>query len=202
MDSVSKKGIIVIGITGGIGSGKSVISRIIRANGFEVYDCDYEARLLMTNEKNVRKRIIDLLGSDSYDSSGNLNRSFIASLIFKNSTLRKDLNIIVHNAVKENLECILNSKRRGKKFFIESAILFSSGLDYLCDEIWIITSPEKLRFERIKSRDNLSDESIRDRIASQMKEFEKLPEKDIVYIENDGREEILPGILQRLSSTT
>ena len=186
--------ISVIGLTGGIGSGKSVISRILRCNGKFVYDCDYEANWLMTHDITLKNELISILGSQAYNDDSSLNRKFISGKLFSDPEIRKSINISVHSAVKEDILKKINSSIN--EFFIESAILATSGLDSLCDKIWLITAPEEIRIERIRARDSLTFSEIRSRIESQKEELALLPKSKIKEIKNDGKSPLLLKVLE------
>ncbi len=186
----------IIGITGGIGSGKSVVSRILRLNGFSVYDCDMEARLLMENDPSVRSELISLLGEDTYDSFGKLSRVYVASRIFSDPVLLSGVNKIVHAAVREHFRKFAHDN--GKTVFCESAILATSGLSQMCDRVWIVEAAEELRISRVKQRNGLGDDEIRKRIRSQEKEMEQLACPKVELIDNSGTLSLLKRIFSLL----
>ncbi|MDE6769057.1 MAG: dephospho-CoA kinase, partial [Muribaculaceae bacterium] len=143
---------MIVGITGGIGSGKSVVSRILRLKGFCVYDCDTEARRLMECDGKVKEEIVRILGAEAYvetageekrglvggRDAGNawiLNRGYVASKIFNDSRLRDEVNAVVHKAVAEDF--LSYAKEKGGMVFCETAILATSHMDRLCGSIWI-----------------------------------------------------------------
>ena len=184
-----------IGVTGKIGSGKSVVSRVLRCNGFRVYDCDAEAKSIMTLNSIVKTSIQKKLGKNIYNSNGDLNRKLLASIIFSNEEIRCFINSIVHKAVKED---ILRKRKEIKGlFFIESAILATGGLTDLCNQVWWISSPQKLIINRICKRDNFTLEEIDKRIKSQEKEFDVIKQKkDCIILINDEHHPILGDILK------
>lgn len=186
-----------IGITGGIGSGKSVVSRFLRCNGFRVYDCDYEAKRLMHGDK-IRKEIISLLGEKSYSPSGKLNKSFLAEKLFGDISIREAVNRIVHQEVLNDV--IDKSVGKEGLFFIESAILISAGLASYCEKIWIVDAPLSVKMQRISMRDNLSAEEIEKRIQSQQEEFSLLlNHRDADKIKNDGNQPLIQQIINLLN---
>lgn len=183
----------IIGITGGIGSGKSVVSRILRLKGFRVYDCDTEARRLMEYDRSVKEGIVSILGDEAYaEPAGVLNRSYVASKIFNDVTLRDEVNAIVHKAVADDFLSYV--RLEGGSVFCETAILATSHMDKICDAIWVVIAPENERIERVKRRNGLSEEEIRLRIATQKEEFELLPKEKIVEIRNGDSDMLLPQI--------
>lgn len=192
---------LTIGITGGIGAGKSVVSRILRCLGHEVYDCDYEARLLMDASYPLKCRIVGRLGSSCLDSSGELDRAEIARMVFADREALGWLNLQVHALVRED---IMNRRDAfgGNLFFVESAILHTSGLDKICDEIWLMEAPESMRIERASARNGVPPEKVMERMEAQKGEFSALadsvPESRIRHILNDGSTPLLPLIASLL----
>lgn len=183
----------IIGITGGIGSGKSVVSRILRLNGLTVYDCDMEARLLMENDPVVRENLVKILGDDTYHPTGKLNRQHVSSCIFSDKELLKRVNEVVHEAVRDHFRRFICSLRR--PVFCESAILVTSGLDTLCDRIWLVEAPEAERVSRVVKRSGLEESEIRQRMKSQEKEFDfRSKDKRVELIDNSGRTSLLERI--------
>ena len=182
-----------IGITGGIGSGKSIISRILRCNGFFVYDCDSEAKYLMTRDKELKQSLQMRLGGDIYFSNGTLNKKELAKIIFSNIEKREYVNSIVHAAVRKDI--VEKRKKVRGLFFIESAILATGGITEFCNSIWIVTASPQERIKRISKRDNLSLKEISQRIESQEEELDKIKSEKIIILENDNQYPILPVIL-------
>lgn len=149
----------VVGITGGIGSGKSTIARALEALGYKVYDCDKEAKRIITENGEVRKAIIALLGNEAFTPSaqapftGVYNTAYVADRVFAQPELLAQLNAIVHPAVKADI--LQRSALLGSEavLFIESAILFEAGLDTICDKIILVEAPEEVRIARTIARD-------------------------------------------------
>lgn len=187
-----------IGITGGIGSGKSIISRIVRSNGFPVYDCDSEAKRIMTSDIFVKKELKEILGDETFNSKGSLNRNFVSNKIFHNIELRNKVNHIVHEAVKKDF--FEFSESLNGPAFVESAILFTSGIDRICNEIWMVTALETIRLERVIKRNGFSSEEVEKRMLSQQKEFESIDGKKTIKIVNNGNNPILPEIISLLNN--
>lgn len=183
----------VVGITGGIGSGKSIVSRILRCNGFPVFDCDYEASYLMANNPEIKREIIEILGQESYLEE-RINKKFIASKIFSDIILRQKVNSIVHCAVRNEINKRISCLKE-PVFFIESAILSTGGLAILCDRIWIVEAAEELRIRRVINRDNLSVSEIERRIKAQESELSQLPPSKITVINNNGMDSLLEETL-------
>lgn len=184
--------ITTIGITGGIGSGKSVVSRILRCNGFVVYDCDTEAKRLMTEDLDLKEALKSQIGPEVYEKDGNLNRRFLSKKIFYDLNVRKKVNNLVHTAVFRDIQQEID--RHKEIFFVESAILATSSLTELCQEIWLVESPLSERIRRIINRDGLEEEEINRRIESQECEFEAIEKLKPIVLENDDHTSLLVEI--------
>lgn len=163
---------MLIGICGGIGCGKSVVSRILRLRGAEVYDCDLEARRIMDESEEILLALNERFGEDVCPIGGPIHRPNLARHVFSDDNHRLWLNSLVHRLVKEDIE-LWQRERTGEISYVESAIIASSGLAELCDEIWIITASEDERIARVRNRDGMSEQHIRRRMESQ-KEEERL----------------------------
>lgn len=172
----------LIGITGGIGAGKSVVSRVLRLKGYAVYDCDEEAKRLMIESNSLRDNLINRFG-DECIIDGTLNKSFIATRIFNDSEARGWLNRQVHGAVASDIDEWCKGKGLA---FVESAILHTSGLDKKCDEIWLVVAPEETRIARALKRGGIEEDNLRKRIEAQKDEFDSLPQDITRELRNDG----------------
>jgi dephospho-CoA kinase len=182
---------IKIGITGGIGSGKSVISRILRLLNYPVYDSDFWAKELMNNNPNIQQALTKRFGHETYQNN-TLNRPFLAKQIFNNEDARLFVNSIVHPIVSQHfLDWVENQNT--KLVFIESAILFSSGLDKIIDTTIFVDAPQQIRLQRAKLRDNSTDTAILARINSQSQE-ELYAKKHSKYIINNDNQLLIPQI--------
>ena len=198
---------MIIGITGGIGSGKSTIARELSQRGFAVYDCDREAKRIIAENKDVQAAIIQLLGpeafrevpSDQVPSTMEYNTAYVAQRVFAEPALLQALNAIIHPAVKEDILSLPSTGRLGgtSVLFIESAILFEAGIDSLCDMIVLVNAPEDIRLERTLLRDYhgvASEENInkvRARIRAQRNLLaDSCTQKKVLTVNNDGRTSI------------
>lgn len=186
-----------IGITGGIGAGKSVVSRILRLNGFPVFDCDMEARLLMENDCILRRELVLLLGEKAY-SGKNLDRGYVSSRIFNDAALRDEVNRLVHSAVRKAVRERID-KAEGF-FFIESAILSTGGLEPIVEEVWVVDAPEMLRVERVMRRNAIDELTVRKRMESQAKELLSIEEWKKKIILNDGNTPVIPQVMSLLDN--
>lgn len=179
-----------IAIIGGIGSGKSVVSQILRVMGFPVYDCDAEAKRLMDNSQKIKCRIVDAFGEESL-LNGQLNRPYLATMVFGYPENLKKLNGIVHPEVHADFEQWVAECNAGA-VFVETAILFESGMDAFVDEIWLVDAPEDIRVARVVKRNGLPVEQVQARIRSQKIIAEtRLP---LFRIDNSGKVSLLPQI--------
>lgn len=186
-----KSGKRIIGLGGGIGAGKSVVARILRLNSVPVYDCDTEAKRLMETDISLRSRIVGILGESAYSqSTGCLDRGFVASCIFSDTSARERVNKAVHAAVAEDFIRFAETCSSAT-VVCESAILKSSGLYAVCNEIWITEAPDEVRVERVKLRNGLSEEEIMKRILAQRNETGSFPGRFVRQIRNDGVSPVL-----------
>ena len=145
---------MIIGLTGGIGSGKSTIARGLAQRGFAVYDCDREAKRIIETDKSVQSAIIDLIGEAAF-VEGKYNTAYVAQRVFAEPELLERLNAIIHPAVLNDLKALKDAKNQDPKapLFVESAILFQAGMAPLCDKIIIVEAPEEVRIARTIGRD-------------------------------------------------
>lgn len=158
---------MLIGISGGIGSGKSVVSRILRLKGMTVYDCDSEAKRLMADSHKIKERIRDEISPQVTDGERIPDRALLAEIIFNDETARKKLNTIVHGAVRDD---VLKRMATERILWVEAAILAESGLAEFCDRIWKIVTPTDLRISNVVNRDGCSVEHAFKRLRSQESE--------------------------------
>ena len=182
---------MIIGITGGIGSGKSTIARELAKRGYIVYDCDQEAKRIIAENADVQQEIIDLLGEEAFLTSHNdngltshiYNTQYVAKRVFEDSHLLAALNAIVHPAVGLDI-------MKRKPDFVESAILYESGLDFLCDQIIVVDAPEEIRIARTIARDYHNDDSPAniDKVRARIK-AQNIPSGDLLIV-NDGKTSI------------
>lgn len=189
---------MIIGICGGIGSGKSVVSRILRLRGEPVYDCDLEAKRLMDGSEEVLSALSEHFGEMVCPKGGPICRPELAKRVFNSDEDRLWLNALVHRLVREDV-MKWHEKMTAEghpRCFVESAILATSGLASQCDEVWIVTASEKVRIDRIKMRDSLDEEAIRKRIQSQKEEERIIADLHIPFriIDNSGETSLLNQI--------
>ena len=169
---------MIVGLTGGIGSGKSTVAKMFKELGVPVYNSDKKARKLMKSSKKIRKSIKGLLGDEAYDGK-ELNKTYIASKIFKDKTLLDQMNAIVHPAVRRNFMAWVN-KQQAPYVIQEAAIIFENDLQQFYDKVILVTAPEKLRIKRVMERDGIPKSEILARIANQWQDTRKIQLSDFV----------------------
>lgn len=183
---------IKIGITGGIGSGKSVVATLLRLYGIPVYIADEESKRLTNSSPVIRRALVDLVGEAVYDADGKLDKPRLANFIFGQPEHLARVNAIIHPEV--NRDFLDWSERQEKAFCaIESAILFESGFDRIVDVKLMVLTPLEIRLERAIARDHASREALERRIKSQMADEEKASRSDYV-IHNDDRQALIPQV--------
>ncbi len=188
------KKILKVGITGGIGSGKSTISRIFSLLDIPVYIADDEAKRIMHENEKVRHAIIDLFGKDIYGTDGQLQRAKLAEKVFQNRELLEKLNAIVHPAVQEDM--LEWFQRQDSPYAIEeAAILIESGAYKFMDYIIVVEAPKKLILKRVMARDKVSRKDVEARINNQMTAAERRKYADFV-IKNNERQFLVPQVLK------
>lgn len=191
---------IKIGITGGIGSGKSVVSRLLEIMGVPVYISDSEAKRLTQTDRTIREGLTGLLGEDVY-AGGMLNKPLLASYLFGSPEHARQVNGIIHPRVKEDFRIWARRHADSRIVGIESAILIEAGFASEVDKIVLVYAPEEVRIRRAVARDASSREAIRRRIASQMSDEKKREQADFVIV-NDGETPLIPQVLQLIASLT
>lgn len=182
-----------VGITGGIGSGKSYCARYFRCLGIPFYDADTRAKLLMQSNDLLKNDLIRLLGEKIYLENGELNKPYMRKQLFNNSKIRHAINEIVHPAVGRDYE----KWHRGQEASFtlkEAALLVESGSYRELDHLIMVMTPLSLRIQRVIHRDKISSEEVRQRIRSQWSDAEKLKVSDSC-IDNSGIRPLLPQII-------
>lgn len=186
---------MVIGITGGIGSGKSTLSELIRKQGYPVYDTDKEARRLQDEDEILIQQIKSLFGENIY-ADGKLNRAEVAVLVFNNPELLQKLTAMVHPAVKHDFIMWKGKFNSEDLIFIESAVLFEGGFNQLTDKVILVTASEDIRIQRVMKRDKISREQVLSRIKNQIPDTEKAPKSDLIINTDQGLpEDIMQSIV-------
>lgn len=169
----------IIGITGGIGSGKSTLSERIRKAGYAVYDTDSAARRLQNESAEIRKKIIALFGAEAYTDNV-LNRKYIAGIVFNQPELLRKLNEIVHPAIRADFKEWTQKNNSEKMLFLECAILFQGEFQKLVDKIILVTAPQAIRVKRVMKRDGIAESQVLERINNQLTEAEMAAKSDLI----------------------
>ncbi|MBE7177779.1 MAG: dephospho-CoA kinase [Mucilaginibacter polytrichastri] len=184
-----------IGLTGGIGSGKSTVARIFEVLGIPVFYADDAAKKLMTDDAEVVKAIRENFGDEAYLENGQLNRSYIAGRVFNDEAQLKVLNGIVHPATFRAMDRWADAQRNVPYVVKEAALLFESGSYKQSDHTVLVLSPEALRIRRIMNRDGITEEQVRARMSKQMSDAEK--EKRAGFtLQNDEHSLLIPQVLK------
>lgn len=190
---------IKIGITGGIGSGKSVISRLLRMMDVPIYDSDTEAKRLMQTDAGIRAELTALIKGELY-TGDTLNKALLASYMFEDAQRVAQVNAIVHPRVKSDFRQWTNNIESSAPIVgIESAILLEAGFREEVDVVVLVYAPEDIRIRRAIHRDAASSESIIKRIRNQMSDEAKREQADYVIV-NDGKTPLIPQVLTMISS--
>lgn len=185
-----------IGLTGGIGSGKSTVARILRQMGYPVYIADKEASRLMNTHPEIRKELQQRFGPTTYTAQGAIDKPKMAQLVFNNAQALADLNRIVHPRVMEDFRQ-WSLQQNSLLVFFESAILFEAGLDRFFHSVICVSAPESLRISRVVERDRTTSDKVEERIRNQSDEALKCQKADFV-IYNDRNHMILELLLETL----
>ena len=173
-----------IAVTGGIGSGKSVVSRLLRIMGIPIYDCDSEAKRLMNNSPAIRQALIETVGTKVYSEDGTINRPYLASYMFGHPEHVALVNHIVHPAVRDHFnQWAIHTQ--APIVAVETAILYESGMDADVDSVLLVHAPLDLRIQRAMQRDGASEQSIRHRINAQTPHEELLHKATYVIVNDD-----------------
>lgn len=188
---------IKIGITGGIGSGKSIVSRLLTLTGIPVYQTDTEAKRLMLSDTGIREGLTTLAGNEVYNEKG-LNKAFLASYIFGHPEHLKQVNAIVHPRVRDDFR-LWAGKARQEIVAMESAILLEAGFTNEVDKIVMVYAPSEVRIARAIRRDSATRKEVERRIQSQMDDEKKRGAADFVIV-NDGETPLIPQVLSLISS--
>ena len=184
---------IKVGVTGGIGSGKTLVCSIFQHLGTPVYNADEEAKKLIHSNQAISNFIRSRFGNNLFVQD-KLDRKKLAAIVFNDPDALNDLNAVVHPAVKKDFELWLKANSKVSYIIKEAAILFESGADKGLDKIITVTAPEELRIERVMKRDRVSPIEIKKRMSLQSSDDYKMKKSDYIIV-NDGNGLVLPQIL-------
>jgi len=183
-----------VGITGGIGSGKTTVCRVFEVLGIPVFYADDAAKSIMHTDARLREDIIKDFGKDSYTANGDLDRNYIAAIVFSNKEQLVKLNALVHPAVFRAFESWVAEQKDVPYVLKEAALLFESDAYKMCDQSILVKSPEALKFERIMVRDQITLEEVRLRMDRQFSDEKKEKMADHL-ITNNEQLLLIPQIL-------
>ena len=183
-----------VGITGGIGSGKTTVCKIFECLGIPVYYADDRGKWLMNHDSDVKEAVITVFGEHAYLDDGQLNRKYLGNQVFHNQALLNQLNAIVHPAVAKDTSAWQAQQINVPYTLKEAAILFESGSHQQLDYVIVVDAPVALQIDRVMKRDQVTAEAVKARIAKQMTAPEKRALADFI-IENDGQQLLIPQVL-------
>ncbi|QRA43614.1 dephospho-CoA kinase [Chryseobacterium cucumeris] len=179
----------IIGLTGGIGSGKTTVARFIEEFGFPVYYSDDRAKAIVNESEDLKIKIKELLGEDAYDENGLYDRKFVADKVFNNRDLLQQLNEIIHPAVRIDFE---NWVKKQSKYLVfkETALLFELKLNRQCYKSLLVTAEDNIRIKRVMDRDNKTYREVETVMEKQMPERDKIKMADCIIYNNTNLEEL------------
>lgn len=184
-----------IGITGGIGSGKTTACEIFKLLGVPVFHADIEARNLQNNDITIKKLLIDRFGAEIYTHEGMLDRKQLAGIIFSDPEALAAVNAIIHPVVRQCFIKWLENHQDSAYVLYEAAVLFESGYASDFDKNILIMAGDALRIKRVMQRDYISEDLVKQRIRNQIPDFEKIDKVDYI-LENNGNKLLLPEIIK------
>lgn len=185
----------IVGITGGIGSGKSTICKVFEHLGIPVFNADERGKFLLQDSKEVRERVKSMFGDAAYDAKGILDPKYLANIVFKDQEKLKQLNEIIHPAVRKDFLAWKENLKAVPYLIKEAAILIESGSNIDCNTIIVVSADEELRISRVVERDKVKVEQVKSRVEQQLNEKEREGYADYI-IDNNGKNLLLPQILK------
>ena len=176
-----------IGVTGGIGSGKSTVCAMFERLGVPVFSADLIAREISDTDHGVKRAIVKLIGPEAYRADGTLDRPYIASIVFSNEQLQRMLNAIVHPRVEKEIDKRIRSLSRPRAAYVivEAALLFEAGWERKLDAVLVVDAVEETRVRRVAERDKLEERDIRRRMTAQWSQKRKIEQADYAIV-NEG----------------
>lgn len=183
-----------IGITGGIGSGKSIVCKVFACLGISIYDADARAKWLTNHHSAIRREVTALLGVEAYGENGQYNRPYVASKVFANESLLKSLNAIIHPVVFQDTQKWIAGKKGEPYVIKEAALMKAAGDGNTLDYVVVVQAPETIRIQRILQRDKRSEEEIRSIIARQVSDEARAAIADFTIL-NGGTAALIPQVL-------
>ncbi|MFM9945221.1 MAG: dephospho-CoA kinase [Bacteroidia bacterium] len=184
-----------MGVTGGIGSGKSTVCQIFEHLNVPIYYADVRAKALMQEDPNLKKQIRKAFGWDAYDEKDQLNRSYLAKIVFNNSEKLTILNTLVHPSVFADYRQWVARQSEHPYSIKEAALMFETDSYKELDKIIVVTAPINLRLERVVQRDNVKNDDVLKRMENQMNDRERIAKADFI-LKNDGKLSLVHQVLQ------
>jgi dephospho-CoA kinase len=183
-----------IGITGGIGTGKTTVCAIFQTLGIPIYNADQKAKALMHSDKTLREAIKYTFGAATYTNENQLNTTYLADIVFNDTNKLALLNALVHPAVQHDSDAWHDAQQNVPYTLKEAALLYESGGYRTLDKVIVVTAPMELRINRVLNRDKVNRAAVEARMSKQWTEEEKIKRADFV-IYNDGEQLLLPQVL-------
>ena len=179
----------IIGLTGGIGSGKTTVAKFIEEMGFPVYFFFFCAKEIVNDDEFLKNKIKELLGEEAYDENGFYNRKYVSGIVFNDNEMRLQLNALIHPAVKIDFENWVENQN-SEFVFKETALLFELKLNESCYKSVLVTADDNIRIKRVMDRDQKTYREIEAVIDKQMPEKDKIKRADFVIFNNEGIDEL------------
>ena len=179
----------IIGLTGGIGSGKTTVAKFIEEMGFPVYFSDDRAKEIVNDDEVLKNRIKELLGDEAYDENGFYNRKYVSGIVFNDDEMRLQLNALIHPAVKIDFENWVENQN-SEFVFKETALLFELKLNESCYKSVLVTADDNIRIKRVMDRDGKTYREVEAVMTKQMPEKDKVKKADIVIYNNSNIEDL------------
>ena len=179
----------IIGLTGGIGSGKTTVAQYIEDCGFSVYYSDDRAKTIVNDHEEIKNRIQELLGTDAYDQKGLYDRKFVAGKVFDDNVLLHQLNEIIHPAVRLDFEQWV-SKQTKYLVFKETALLFELKLNLQCYKSLLVTAEDNIRLKRVMDLDGKTYREVETIMINQMPEKDKIKQADYIIYNNTNLDDL------------
>lgn len=192
---------MIVGLTGGIGSGKTTVANLFETMGCVIYNSDDKAKEVYFQSE-VKRQVIELLGIEAYLNENEINKEYISKKVFSNTELLHQLNHIIHPAVKSDFILFKSKLPLGTIIIKESAILFETGIYKDLEKTILVTAPLEVKINRVKKRNSTSEEDIKKRMSAQWTDEQKAPLANFVIV-NDGIKALIPQvvtIIQQLKS--
>lgn len=185
---------MVVGLTGGIGSGKTTVAKLFQTMGCHIYNSDERAKELYF-EPHVKQQVIELLGQEAYLSATEINRDFISKKVFTNTILLHKLNAIIHPAVKKDFEHFIRQFPENSIIIKETALLFEIGIQKSLNASILVTAAVNTKIDRVMKRNHISKEEVEKRRQAQWTDEQKIPLADFV-IYNNPSDALIPQVLK------